>query len=64
MTAAQLTKLLAKHKVPKRDAARTLEIHERTMRKYCNGDAPIPKTIEMAVLHMFCAQTDAKQINE
>jgi hypothetical protein len=44
-----LRKLLASHKTPKREAARALEIHQRTMRKYCSGDAPIPKTVELAV---------------
>lgn len=61
MTALQLQKLLERHKMPKRVAARTLEIHERTMRKYCSGDAPIPKYIEMAVRHMFCAPTETPE---
>lgn len=54
MTATQLTNLLARHEIPKRKAARKLEIDERTMRKYCSGESPIPKLVEMAVLHLFC----------
>lgn len=50
MTATQLQRLLDKAGLSQRGVAKTLEIHERTMRKYCSGDAPIPKTVEIAVI--------------
>jgi plasmid maintenance system antidote protein VapI len=59
LTALQLQRLLDKAGMTQRAAAKVLEIHERTMRKYCAGDLVIPKTVAMAMLHLFCAQTDA-----
>lgn len=64
MNAEQLQKLLARHGVSQRAAAKGLGINERTMRKYCAGDLAIPKIVEMAVLHMFCEQTDAKRTSD
>lgn len=35
-----------------RGAAKTLEINERTMRKYVSGDSKVPKTVELALLYL------------
>ena len=49
MTALQLQRLLDRAGLSQRGAAKALEINERTMRKYAAGDAPIPKTVELAL---------------
>jgi plasmid maintenance system antidote protein VapI len=58
MTAAQLQKLLDRAGLSQRGAAKALEIHERTMRKYCAGDSPIPKTVELAII-CLCSHAKA-----
>ena len=35
-----------------RGAARELGIDERTMRKYCSGDLPVPRTIILALRYL------------
>jgi plasmid maintenance system antidote protein VapI len=52
MTAVQLQRLLDRAKLSQRGAAKALEINERTMRKYCAGDSPIPRTVELALLYL------------
>jgi len=52
MTALQLQRLLDRAGLSQRGAAKALEINERTMRKYVAGDAPIPKTVELALLYL------------
>lgn len=49
MTSQQLTRLLEGAGLTRKAAAEKLEIHERTMRKFCAGEAPIPKSIEIAI---------------
>lgn len=58
MTALQLQRLLDRAGLSQRGAAKALEINERTMRKYCAGDAPIPKTVVLALLYL-ASQSDA-----
>jgi plasmid maintenance system antidote protein VapI len=61
VTAGQLQKLLDRAGLSQRGAAKALEINERTMRKYVSGDSPIPKTVELAMLHLAStAQRDCK----
>jgi plasmid maintenance system antidote protein VapI len=52
VTALQLHRLLDRIGMSQRAAAKALEINERTMRKYIAGDAPIPKTVELAMLYL------------
>lgn len=52
MTAGQLLRLLDRAGLSQRGAAKALEINERTMRKYVSGDAPIPRTVELAMLYL------------
>ena len=40
---------LEKAGLSQRGAARELEIDERTMRRYCSGELPVPSTITMAL---------------
>lgn len=49
MSPDQLRKLLDKAGLSQRGAARQLEIDERTMRKYCAGDLPVPRVIEYSL---------------
>jgi hypothetical protein len=53
MTALQLQRLLDRAGISQRGMAKALEINERTMRKYCSGDAKIPKTVEYACLYLI-----------
>lgn len=53
MTANQLRKLLADGLISQRQAAVDLEIHERTIRRYVAGDAPIPRVVELAVKYLW-----------
>lgn len=57
MTANQLQKLLDSGDLSQRGAARDLGISERQMRRYCAGDAPVPKVIELA-LRYVCEHKD------
>lgn len=52
MTALQLQKLLDRSGMSQRGAAKALEINERSMRRYCSGEQPIPKTVELALLYL------------
>ena len=52
MTGGQLGRLLDRAGFSQRGAAKALEINERTMRKYCAGDAKVPKTVELALLYL------------
>lgn len=52
MTAKQLQKLLDSCGFSQRGAARDLGISERQMRRYCAGDATVPKVVELALLHL------------
>ena len=57
MTALQLQRLLDRAGFSQRGAAKALEINERTMRKSCAGDAPIPKTVSLAIRCQFLEDT-------
>ncbi len=46
---ARLLELLADAGLSQRAAARELEINERTMRRYCAGDSPVPWIVLLAV---------------
>lgn len=52
MTALQLQRLLDRPGLSQRAAAKALEINERSMRRYCSGDQPVPKTVELALLYL------------
>jgi plasmid maintenance system antidote protein VapI len=52
VTAAQLQKALDRVGLSQRGAAKALEINERSMRRYCSGEQPVPKTVELAVLYL------------
>jgi plasmid maintenance system antidote protein VapI len=56
MTALQLQRLLDRIGLSQRGAAKALEINERTMRKYCAGDSPVPKPVELAILYLVHQQ--------
>ena len=49
MTPAELRDLLARAGLSQRAAARELHIDERTMRRYCAGQLPVPRAIELAL---------------
>lgn len=52
MTPLQLQRLLGRSGLSQRGAAKALEINERSMRRYCSGEQPIPKTVELALLYL------------
>jgi plasmid maintenance system antidote protein VapI len=56
MTALQLQRLLDRCGLSQRAAAKALEINERSMRRYCSGEQPVPKTVELALLYL-CSQS-------
>lgn len=49
MNATDFRKLLEAAGLSQRGAARELEIDERTMRRYCSGELPVPKPVALAV---------------
>lgn len=50
MTGGQLRKLLDRAGLSQRDAAKKLQINERTMRRYVAGDAKVPMVVVFALL--------------
>jgi len=50
MTPEELRAFLQKHGLSQRGAARQIGIDERTMRRYCAGELPVPRVVEMALL--------------
>lgn len=58
VTALQLQRLLDRARMSQRAAAMALEINERSMRRYCSGEQPVPKTVELALLYLV-SQSDA-----
>jgi hypothetical protein len=52
VNAKQLVALLRDIDLSQRAAARRLDINERTMRKYVAGDAPVPRTVELALVRL------------
>lgn len=49
MTAVQLQKALDRAGLSQRGTAKELGISERQMRRYCSGEAKIPKLVEVAM---------------
>lgn len=52
MTAGQLQKTLDRAGMSQRGAAKELGISERQMRRYCAGDAKVPRLVELALLYL------------
>lgn len=52
MTANELRSLLEAAGLSQRGAARQLDIDERTMRRYCAGELPVPRAVEYALMHL------------
>lgn len=50
MTGGQLQRLLDKAGKSQRGMAKELRISERQMRRYCAGEAKVPRVVELAVL--------------
>jgi transcriptional regulator with XRE-family HTH domain len=53
MTGAGLKRMLDRAGLSQRGLAKELQINERTMRRYCSGEQPIPKTVEYAILWVY-----------
>ena len=49
MTTTELRDLLASLGLSQRGAAKQLGIDERTMRRYCAGDLPVPRVVQLAL---------------
>lgn len=49
MTPEELRALLKACGLSQRGAAAALGIDERTMRRYCAGDLPVPRTVDYAL---------------
>lgn len=52
MTGKQLQKALDRAGMSQRGAAKELGISERQMRRYCSGDATVPRVVELALLYL------------
>lgn len=48
----RIRKLLAQGGLSQRGAARQLGIDERTMRRYCAGELPVPQLVWLALEHL------------
>jgi DNA-binding CsgD family transcriptional regulator len=53
MTGAQFRKLIEGGLISQREAAESLDINERTVRRYLAGDAPIPRVVELAAKYLW-----------
>lgn len=51
MTAGQLQKALDRAGMSQRGAAKEMGISERQMRRYCSGEAKVPRLIELAMTY-------------
>jgi len=49
VTGGQLQRLLDKARKSQRGMAKELGISERQMRRYCSGEHPVPRLVELAV---------------
>lgn len=56
--ADRITELLNAAGLSQRGAARELEINERTMRRYCAGDSPVPRVVFLALERLRDIQRD------
>lgn len=52
MTAGQLQKAIDRAGMSQRGAAKELGISERQMRRYCSGEAIVPRVVELALLYL------------
>lgn len=52
----RLRNLLADAGLSQRGAARALDLDERTMRRYCAGDTPVPKVVWLALDTVRCGR--------
>lgn len=52
MTGKQLQKSLDRAGLSQRGAAKEMGISERQMRRYCAGDAKVPRLVELAILYL------------
>ena len=52
MNASELREVLRACGLSQRGAAKALDVHERTMRRYCASAGEIPRVIEYAVRYM------------
>jgi transcriptional regulator with XRE-family HTH domain len=52
MTAGQLQKALDRAGMSQRGAAKEMGISERQMRRYCSGEAKVPRLVELAMLYL------------
>lgn len=51
MTPGQLQKVLDRAGMSQRGAAKEIGISERQMRRYCSGEAKVPRVVELAILY-------------
>ena len=56
MTPAQLRKLLERAGLSQSEAARRLDISDRTMRRYISGELPVPRVVEYALQWVIAKQ--------
>jgi transcriptional regulator with XRE-family HTH domain len=60
MTGGQLQRLLDKSGKSQRGMAKEIGISERQMRRYCSGEAKVPRVVELAVLYITASTSGAK----
>jgi DNA-binding XRE family transcriptional regulator len=53
MTHQQLEAAIAQLGDTQTSLARSLDISDRTMRRYLAGDAPIPRVVDLAIAHLL-----------
>lgn len=53
MTAAQLQRGLDRAGMSQRGTAKELGISERQMRRYCSGEAKVPRVVELACKYLW-----------
>lgn len=64
MTAGQLQRLLDRAGISQRGAAKELKISERQMRRYCAGDAKVPRVVELAIEYLATHIWEKPDVNE
>jgi hypothetical protein len=58
MTATQLQRLLDRAHQTQSGMAQQIGISDRNMRRYCAGDLPIPRPVELAIRYVLKHGTD------
>lgn len=61
MTAGQLQKTLDRAGMSQRGAAKEMGISERQMRRYCAGEAKVPRVVELALLYLASSSAKASK---